>query len=231
MDTARKISDLKLGDSKGEVIMNTKPELFIVESLTFDDEENKRFEGKTLSEILQLSGKSPRYYYVRTEIELRAVLRLFQKSRYRYLHFSCHADNRSVATTLDEINFRNLATLINPHLAARRLFMSACDVVNRRLAREIMNNSGCLSIIGPSSNVNFDEAAIMWASFYFLAFRQDSEYMKGKELRSILRDLTKQFQVPMAYCARNSNFKQGYFFTVFKDRSALLPGKEKQIIV
>ena len=34
----------------------TKPNVFIIESLDFDDEENNRFEGKVLSNILKLNG-------------------------------------------------------------------------------------------------------------------------------------------------------------------------------
>jgi hypothetical protein len=83
----------------------TKPEAFIIESLTFEDENLQRFEGSFLSQILHLAGKEPKYYYIRTEKELRKILKLFQQSDYRYLHISCHGSKKSIYTTLDEIPF------------------------------------------------------------------------------------------------------------------------------
>jgi len=37
----------------------TKPEVFIIESLGFDDERNSRLEGKVLSGVLRMCGKEP----------------------------------------------------------------------------------------------------------------------------------------------------------------------------
>ena len=70
--------------------MSTKPEVFIIESLDFVDEEKERFEGQILSSILKLGGKRPKYYYFRTRRELVEILKIFGRSRYRYLHLSCH---------------------------------------------------------------------------------------------------------------------------------------------
>lgn len=39
----------------------TKPNVFIVESLRFDDERDNRQEGKVLSQILQLNGINSEY--------------------------------------------------------------------------------------------------------------------------------------------------------------------------
>jgi hypothetical protein len=65
--------------------MTTKPEVFIVESLTFEDEREERFEGQIIKRILGLSGKTCEYYYIRTRRELEEVLKLFNHSGYRYL--------------------------------------------------------------------------------------------------------------------------------------------------
>lgn len=43
--------------------MTTKPEVFIIESLRFDDERQDRFEGQIIKKILALSGKNCEYYY------------------------------------------------------------------------------------------------------------------------------------------------------------------------
>ena len=44
----------------------SKSSVFIIESLTFEDENKERFEGKFLSHILKLSGIETKYYYIRT---------------------------------------------------------------------------------------------------------------------------------------------------------------------
>jgi len=104
---------------------DTIPEVFIVESLRFADEEQGYYEGQIISNILRLNQKQSKYYYIRTKIELRAVLEKFCDSNYRYLHLSCHANNRAMATTLDSIPFSELAPLLRPYLKERRLFVSA----------------------------------------------------------------------------------------------------------
>jgi hypothetical protein len=116
----------------------TKADVFIIESLEFDDEKDERFEGKFLSQILHLGGKKPRYYYIRTKKELQKVLELFEQSAYRYLHLSCHGSETSIFTTLDCISFREFGQLVRPYLRKKRLFISACSAVNSQLARNII---------------------------------------------------------------------------------------------
>ena len=188
----------------------SKPEVFIIESLEFDDEEEERFEGRILADILRLAGKKPIYYYVRTKRELVAVLDLFERSQYRYLHLSCHGDDESIATTLDDnIGFRELSEIMNPHLERRRLFVSSCDVVNDQLAETLMP-SGCLSITGPTQKVGFAEAAILWASFYHLAFFRSENGWKGKDLKLILEELAPLLAMELAYYGIDSSSPLGY---------------------
>ena len=78
----------------------SKPEVFIVESLSFADEREGRFEGRILSKILALSQKQCEYRYIRTKPELKAVLEQFASTHYRYLHLSCHGNDTSMSTTL-----------------------------------------------------------------------------------------------------------------------------------
>ena len=61
----------------------SQPEIFIIESLEFDDERAERFEGRIISEILTLSGKHCEYCYIRTKRELKELLNQFETSRYR----------------------------------------------------------------------------------------------------------------------------------------------------
>ena len=52
----------------------SKPELFIIESLGFDDEKKQLFEGRVISQILHLSDKKSIYYYIRTKAEINSAL-------------------------------------------------------------------------------------------------------------------------------------------------------------
>lgn len=182
----------------------TKSEVFIIESLDWDDELEERYEGRILTDILRLSGKSPLYYYVRTKQELKEVMKRFQSSNYRYLHLSCHGDAESVATTLDDVYFEELGQIINPYLNKRRLFVSSCEVVNKDLAKTIIQPSGCSSIAGPTEEVYFSDAAILWASFYKLAFDRDSKRMNPDAIRCILSKLANLFRVQVAYFGKTT---------------------------
>lgn len=188
------------------------PEVFIIESLKFEDEENGRYEGKILSNILHLSGKKSIYYYIRTKKELEEILEIFWETDYRYLHISCHGNGNEMATTLDSIPFKELAKLVEPVLEKRRLFLSACSMTNEKLAKEIIPSSDCLSIIGPSKNINFNDAAILWASFYHLMFRDNYKIMNRENLLRNTKSVAQMYKVPMNYYSKSKR-KSGYKFT------------------
>ena len=186
----------------------TKANVFIIESLSFDDEENNRLEGKFLSQILHLGNKESIYYYIRTRKELEKLLKLFKKSDYRYLHLSCHGDRTSIHTTLDRISFPELKRLAKPHLRKKRLFISACSAVNHNLARTLIPSSKCYSIIGPANDVYFDDAAIIWASFYHLVFKKDSSKMGRGDITPTLQKVADTFGVSLNYFSISK--KHGY---------------------
>ena len=190
--------------------MATKPEVFVVESLKFKDERKNRLEGQILERTLKISEKKPQYYYLRTKPELKNVLKRFGKSKYRYLHLSCHGNDESIRTTLDRIEFEELGKLLRPHLRGRRLFLSSCEVANERLADAVMPKSGCISIIGPTEEVEFDRAAVMWASFYYLAFEENNRRMNRDVIRPILNDVARLFDARIAYYGKHSGTSGGY---------------------
>ena len=61
------------------------------------------------------------------------------------------------------------------------------------LARALLKETGCYSVIGPSNAIRFDEAALFWASLYHLMFRNDETVMKRQELQRNLRALSAVF--------------------------------------
>jgi hypothetical protein len=109
----------------------TRPGVFIIESLGFRDERKRRFEGQILRDMLTLSGKEVQYWYVRTWKELTDdIFQRFYDSKLRYLHLSCHGNSTHVCLTLDDVPFKEFGEEISNYLPERRLFVSACEVVN-----------------------------------------------------------------------------------------------------
>lgn len=178
------------------------PSVFIIESLRFKDETDRR-EGEILQRILKLSGKDSAYVYIRTRKELEAVLRRFDDLKMRYLHISCHGSQDSLSLTLDRIKFTEFGKIVGPYLSgSRRLFCSACEIVNEELAAAVIPVSECRSIIGPNKTITFGDAALMWASFYHLVFRENPKGMNRTQIVSALERICKAFSVRFTYFRR-----------------------------
>jgi hypothetical protein len=94
--------------------------------------------------------------------------------------------------------------MLAPHLKNRRVFVSACEAVNSSLAEALMPGTGCYSVIGPAGAVRFGDAAVMWAAFYHLMFKQNASAMKGADIRATLESLVNTFDVPMTYIRQRS---------------------------
>ena len=116
----------------------TKASVFIIESLSFEDERDGDLEGHLLQQMLHLSGKDAEYVYIRTARELEEVLDQFYESKYRYLHISCHGNRDELALTLDTLQFSAFGKMAHRALRNRRLFVSACAVVNRDFAKAVI---------------------------------------------------------------------------------------------
>ncbi|MBI2412869.1 MAG: hypothetical protein HYV24_06645 [Deltaproteobacteria bacterium] len=190
--------------------MKTKPRIFIIESLRFSDEKKDLFEGKILSQILKISRSEAEYVYIRTKKELEKVIDNFGDSGYRYLHFSCHGNSRGIGLTLDDLSFEELGEILAPCLDKRRVFFSSCKVMNEKLAEVLLKGTGCYSVIGPSESINFDRAAIYWASFYHLMLRDEAVSMKREKLKEHTATLQKLFSIHMRYFSTSKSAKNGF---------------------
>lgn len=193
--------------------MRTKPEVFIIESLSFENEKDRLFEGKIISNMLHLSEKSSVYYYIRTQAELEKVLDIFWDSNYRYLHLSCHGSQKSLLTTLDDLNFNELSELLEPVLENRRLFLSACSMTNDNLAKAVIPSSDCYSILGPAKDIHFNDAAILWATFYHLMFKDNCRSMNRSRILQYANNVSTMFKVPLNYYSKSRKYKKGYRHT------------------
>lgn len=191
-------------------VQRTCPKVFIIESLEFADEIHGRYEGHILSDILRLSGIQSEYFYIRTAKEFLEVVKQFHISKFRYLHISCHGGNNSIWTTLDEITFIELGEIFRDKLSGKRLFLSACSVVNKNLAKQLIPFTKCYSIIGPVRAIGFNDAAIMWASFYHLMFKDNATSMMREGLLKNLQKVVDTFAEPFNYfsISKKQSFKQ-----------------------
>ena len=106
-----------------------------------------------------------------------------------------------MGTTLDSIDFPALGKILEPYLDNRRLFLSACEMSCRDLAKELLPHTGCYSVLGPAAKPYFADAAIFWASFYHTMFRLNPDAMKAKPLIATANALSAVFSVPLNYFA------------------------------
>lgn len=196
----------------------SQPQLFIIESLRDERQKKEKAEGKILSKILAMSGKECRYRYVHSKEGLASRLKEFTESGYRYLHLSCHGSKHEIVTMLDKIPFQEFGAMVRPHLKRRRLFLSACLATNEALAKEIMPQSGCWSIMGPTGKIGFHVAVVLWAAFYHLMFKVDSEKMKYKAIKVNAQKVVELFEEAMTLISHVENSIKGYKLRRLKPR-------------
>jgi hypothetical protein len=157
-----------------------------------------------------MSDIEHRYFYIRTEKELKALLSQFYDLKFRYLHISCHGNSSSIGTTLDSISFFRLVEMLEPNLYRKRLFLSSCKSANKNLANALFKKTGCFSLIGSNKAINIDDAAIFWASFYQLMFKKNSAAMNRDNLTPTLSKLAKVHELPIKYFTANHRKESGW---------------------
>ncbi len=175
------------------------PEVFIIESLRQKDHRKKRLEGDLIAQILRLGGRNPIYNLVESKDQFIEAIEQFGKSQYRYLHLSCHGSVDSFEFYFGQMTFEQFTDLVYDKLENRRVFISACKAVNNHLANLLIPRSKSYSVIGPYEPVRFDAAAIVWASYYYLAFKNERQIMDRKLILRTLRDLTRLYQINLNY--------------------------------
>jgi len=178
----------------------------IVESLKLLEESSHR-EGEIIYRTLRLSEKSADYIYIRSRNELRKVAAEFGGSRHRYLHISCHGNQQVLATTLESIDARDFAKILGPYVDGRRVFLSACFAGSNAFADELLGQSGCLSVLCPAKNINFDDAAIFWTSFYHLMFKRNVAAMKLGDIKECVKKCAELVEQPFTLFYRSKTGK------------------------
>lgn len=183
----------------------TEADLFILESLRFEDESAGRFEGKMIANILNACGKKPIYYYFRTVDELMAFSGIFRASGYRFLHLSCHGTIDTIHMTLGDVSIERFGDIFAGKLKNRRLFVSACLVGSGRMPQLVSErNRGMYSIACPMDEIRFDRAAAIWATFYVKMFDGGKIFLKNEKLKESLKNLCSLFDVRFRWANHNT---------------------------
>lgn len=200
--------------------MKQIPELFIIESLRFE-EEGTKLEGHALRDILAMSGKvGTKYYYIRTRIELDKVIELFDAENFRYLHFSLHGSEMGIGTTLESISNEEFFQSIGDCVDNKRVFFSGCEIPSTKMAKLFFKQTDVYSLIGPATEVNFGNSAAFWHAFYTLMFEVDPSQMKHSEILKVLKITQKILGAPIHYYRRDINKSSGYRLHKIPDRTA-----------
>ena len=202
---------------------STVPEVFIIESLHPDDPK----EGEIIDKILQMGERVPIYRYVHNREEFQLAIREFGERNYRYLHISSHGNPDFFGFEFGEMYFNEFHGLIHNSLKDKRVFISACELVNHQdhlFANLLLRNTGCYSVIGSYEPISFDDAVMFWSNFYFLAYHEQiNDHIKfTRELViQILRKLTGLYHLNMNYYSYSRS--KGIKLTQFQN------GKRKDI--
>jgi hypothetical protein len=202
---------------------NTKYGVFIIESLTLENEKDKRLDGFILKQILDLCEIKNEYYYLRTDLELKKIIRLFETSGLRYLHLSCHGSNNEISLTFKNLSFTALSKIIGPYIKNRRVFISACKSSNKELAKEFSIEDHYYSVIGSPVKIGFDQSAVFWSGFYQRMNEINDSTMKKEDLLDLIEKLSNAYNLPVNYYSfiRNSdksfNSKKFYEYLIKPD--------------
>ncbi len=119
--------------------------------------------------------------------------------------------------TLDEVEFPEFGKLARRYLDNKRVFISSCRAVNGYFADQVMGRTHCRSIVGPYTSIDFNDAAIIWASFYHLMFKTEPNRMTRKTLEKTLQRVVDAFAIRLNCCHRNK--ETGYELEPFKPKA------------
>ena len=180
------------------------PNVFVIESLSLDNEKAKFMEGNIISNVLNFYSKKTHYYYIRTKKELVEIMKEFVKSECKYLHFSSHANENVISFTYDDISYLDFSNILGTKVKGKRLFFSSCLIANDNFAKIVFEKTNCLSLTGFEESVYFQDSSVIWASFYTLMFNLDENKMPNDGIIHYLQKLSDTFLICINYYQRKS---------------------------
>ncbi|UZS00217.1 hypothetical protein [Chondrinema litorale] len=172
--------------------------IFIIESLGESDDKD----GKILKNILDVCCIESKYSEINTKSQLIEVIEEFQKSEFRYLHISCHANVNGFGLN-DKSFIKNseFSEIIGDRIPKRRIFMSACEAGNIDLAGKLITINKIYSLIGSPEVIGFDKSLLFYPTLYHILNEHDEMKMKKKELLKSIRGGVNLFNIPIHYYA------------------------------
>ena len=176
----------------------TKYGIYIIESLR----ENDYFEGENLCEILKYSLVESKYKFVESKDDFERAINDFNKSNFRYLYISCHADENGFEINGDEITNIEFMQITKNCLINKRIFLSACKGANDQLASYLITQNKAYSLIGVPANIDVDKSALFWPLFFHVINEVDDEKMKRKSIVSVIKKLVKLLNIPISYYSK-----------------------------
>lgn len=177
----------------------TIPEVFIIEGVSKIDKKSCRLDGKHLYDLLNMGGYNPKYYEVSSFEELNDVLKIFKKSKYRFLHFSTHASLEEIYISDEKKSYLEFCKKMGEEhqktFFQHRITFSACELGNELFMRLFgnINLGGIHSIVAPVQKIRFEDASAIWASFYLAMLAQNEIGMNSKMLNHIAENVSALF--------------------------------------
>ena len=191
-----------MSDCKNDEDLENIPGIFIIESFSFKEEQNNDLPGYHLYQSLtfcKINEHAPLYYFIRTKREFEEVLNKFEESNYEFLHLFCHGNSTHLELALEQISFEDFFSITEDRLYRKRLFISACNVVNIDFAKLFIPRVHCKSIIGAPAITNKDIEFLVWSSFYYQMLVSGNTFMKQKSIIEKIKDLTRLYGIEMIY--------------------------------
>ncbi|MFV8517096.1 hypothetical protein [Bacillus sp. SBS7] len=191
--------------------MGLKSGVFIIESNEMKEEDESKFEGKILMEMLNLIGINVQYKYIRTTKELKAMINKFQESNYKYLHIACHGNEQEIGLTLEEdgVAFESLGKMFKGKMEKRRLFLSSCSVMKGNRIEKGLLGTNFISITGPTQDIYFSDAVVFWVAFYHNLFSEKRKKKMKKimnaDMKAALETFSSTFNIKLCTLFLNEN--------------------------
>lgn len=148
-------------------------QVFIIESVSYDDIYDKRREGEALQKILHLQGVESEYHEIATLEHLEKVIQQAGRESVKYVHFSGHGAAEGFCLTDGTfVTWQMLDEIAWPHLKGKCLCFSSCSVALGAEELFDYHKTFCNVIVAPTRKVGWSEALVAFSIFYFRATNQ-----------------------------------------------------------
>ena len=201
--------------------MSNKIGVFIIESRKIKEEFQGKKQGLILTEIMTLIGIKSEYRYIRTQKELDEMISQYYESDFRYLHFSMHGVSNKggkpvskFSLSLEQVSYDKFCEAIIKKGVGkdgqRRLFISACNVLDEIATQFAVVNNSFISIVAPSTRIRTSIAPLVWATFYHDIFTINKEFIKNSDIKENLNRICSFFKVKFNGYFRKKNDSNQY---------------------